>query len=80
MRIGYRIVGVSVPRTRGGDPELRLEAQAINKRLFPAHAGVIHSVCAPANSLATVPRTRGGDPFSLPPIHCGDYCSPHTRG
>ena len=52
----------------------------INKRLFPAHAGVILMVDMGELEEEPFPRTRGGDPWDNPLLVATVNFSPHTRG
>ena len=50
------------------------------KRLFPAYAGVIHSLDLPVVDIFAFPRIRGGDPPEKRVIEISYSFSPHTRG
>ena len=58
---------MSVPRTRGDDPEL------VN------YLGIDNSTTEKKERLR-VPRTRGDDPRHQVVRSIGSRCSPHTRG
>ena len=70
-----------VPRTRGDGPCWTLD-MPVQRRLFPAHAGMDRS----SNSRRLrrrlpVPRTRGDGPLAVGAWRSrGQDCSPHTRG